>query len=169
MAATLSDSGNHVEGVIAIARSGGHENGHRQGYGIHAIAAGVYRPEGHHGLRSRGSGAVWAKAKANGCRVAGALVSESEVGNHHSVICLCGHDPVAPCVLPFRLSSQLSPPCVPFCVVSSRPSLLLSLLHPDSGADLRLLRGGGVWHLHLCPCLVCSTMVPSLMARNHCV
>lgn len=123
MVAIQSDSGSHVEGVIVTARSGGHENGRRQGYGIHAIAAGIYRPEGRHGLRSRRSDIVW--AKANGCRVDGAPVSESEVGNRHVVICLCGHGPAALFALPFRLSLQLSPPCAPFCVVSVRLSLPL--------------------------------------------
>ena len=48
----------HIEGVIVIMRSGGHENGPRQGYGIHAIAASIYRPDDRHGLQCHGSSAI---------------------------------------------------------------------------------------------------------------
>lgn len=165
MAATQNDSESRVEGAIAIARNGRRETDHRLGYGIHAIAAGIYRRGDHHDLRCRGSGAVW--AKVNGCRVADVRVSESEVGIRRDEIWRYGHDGAAPCVLPFRPSLQLSPPCAPFCAVFARPSPLLSLLHLDPRAYSPLLREG--WVSHLCPCLVCLTMIPSLMVQNHCV
>jgi len=53
-------------------------------YGIHTIAAGIC-PEDHHGLRCYGSGAVLVKAKANSCRIADTLESESGAGNCHGV------------------------------------------------------------------------------------
>lgn len=133
MEVTRNISESHVEGAIAIARSGGRENDHGQGYGIHAIAAGIYHPRGHHDLQCRGSGAVW--AKVNGCRDAGAQVSKSEAGNNCRVeIRRCGRDAVAPRRLPFWLSLQPFPPCAPFCVVFARRSPLLSLPRLDSRA-----------------------------------
>jgi hypothetical protein len=162
---TQNVSESHVEGAIAIARSGGRENDHGRGYGIHAIAAGIHRPREHHDLQCRGSGAVW--AKVNGCRVAGAQVSESEAGNCRVEICRCGHDAVSHRGLLFRLSLQPFPPCAPFCVVFARRSPLLSLPRLDSRAHPPVLRE--LWVSHLCPCLVCSRMIPSLTAQTHCV
>jgi hypothetical protein len=160
---TRNVSESHVEWAIAIARSGGRENEHCQGYGIHAIAAGIYHPRDHHDLQCRGSGAVW--AKVNGCCVAGAQVSESEAGNRRVEICHCGHDAVAPRGLPFWLSLQPFPPCAPFCVAFARRSPLLLLPRLDSRAQPPVLRE--LWVSHLCPCLVCSRMILFLMAQTH--
>lgn len=132
MEVTQNVSESHVEAAIAIAKSGGRENDHGQGYGIHVIAAGIYHPRDHHDLQRRGSGAVW--AKVNGCRVAGAQVSKSEAGNSRVEICRGGHDAVARRGLPFWLSLQPFPPCAPFCVVFARCSPLLSLPHLNSRA-----------------------------------
>jgi hypothetical protein len=164
MELTQNVSESHVEGVIAIAKSDGRENGQGPSYGIHAIAAGIYHPRDHHDLQCHGSGAVW--AKVNGCRVAGAQVSESEAGNCLVEICRCGHDAVAPRGLPFWLSLQPFPPCAPFCVVFARHSPLHSLPCLNSRAHPPVLR---VWVSHLCPCLVCSRMILSLTAQTHCV
>jgi hypothetical protein len=152
--------------VTAIARSGGRVNDHGQGYGTHAIAAGIYNPRDHRDLQCRGSGAVW--AKANDCHV-GAWVSESEAGNSRIEICRCGHNVAAPCALPFRLSLRPFLPCAPFCVVFARPSPLLSLRHLDSRAHPSVL--SELSESHLCPCLVHpkTKMIPSLTAQTHCV
>ena len=133
---TQNISESHVEGAIAIARSGGRENDHGQGYDIHAIAAGQ-NPRDHHDLQCRGSGDVW--AKMNGCCVAGAQVSESEADNCRVEICRGGHDNVAPRGLPFWLSLQPFPPCAPYCVVFARRSPLLSLPSLDSRAHSPVL------------------------------
>ena len=165
MEATPNVSVSHDEGANAIARSGGRGNDHGQGCGIHAIAAGIFHPRDHHDLQCCRSGAFW--AKANSCHVAGARVLESERWDCHVEICRCGHDAVAPCALPFRLSLQPFPPCAPFSVVFARPSPLSSQPHLDSRAHPLALRE--LWVSHLCQCLACSTMVLSLTARTHCV
>ena len=163
MRVTRNVSESHVEEATAIVGGGGRENDHRQGYGIHAIAAGIYHPRDHHDLQRHGSGAVW--AKVNGCHVAGAQVSESEAGNCRVEICRCRHDAAAPRGLHFWLSLQPFPPCVPFCVAFARRSPLLSLPRLGSRAQPPVLRE--LWVSHLCPCLVCSMMFLSLMAQTH--
>ena len=50
MEVTQNVAESHVEGGIAIARNGGRESDHDQGYGIHAIAADIYHPRDHHDL-----------------------------------------------------------------------------------------------------------------------
>lgn len=156
-------SESHVEEAIAIAKSGGHENDHGQGYDIHAIAAGIYHPRDHPDLQCRGSGAVW--VKVNDYRVPGAQVSGSEAGNCRVEICRCGHDAVAPRGLPFWLSLQPFPPCAPFYVVFARHSPLLSLPRLDSRAHPPVLRE--LWVSHLYPCPVCLRMTLSSTAQTH--
>jgi hypothetical protein len=95
--------------------------------------------------------------KANGYRVAGAQVSESGVGNRRGV-CYCGSDAV-PCAPLFRLSSPLSPLCVPLCVVAVRPSPLPLLPRRGSHVHSPLLGEGLKLHWH--PYLVCLTTIPS--------
>jgi hypothetical protein len=109
----LNVSGSHVDGAI----ESGLESGRRQGCSGRAIA-GIYRPGDHRDLLCRRSDAIW--VKANDYPGAGAQVSAIEVENRRGA-CRCGHD-AAPCARPFRVSLPLSPPCVPLCVVSVRPS-----------------------------------------------
>jgi hypothetical protein len=76
--------------------------------------------------------------KANGYRGAGAPVSMSAAENRREV-CRGGCD-VAPCVRPFQLFFQLSPPCGLLCVVCVRPSPLRCLPHLDLHAHWWRLR-----------------------------
>jgi len=122
------------------------------------VIAGIYRLVD---CRDSQSDAVW--VKVNGCRVACAQVSESEVENRRDIC--CGVRDAAPCTLPFHLSLPPSPPCAPLCVVCVRPSPPPLLPCLDSRAHLPPTGEGLGSRSYLY--LAHSESIPSWMTQNH--